>query len=216
MGTQLTQVLLPNGMQQIFDNDGNPLAGGSVQFYERGTTTPKDTWQDIDLTVLNENPVTLDSAGRAIIWGNGVYRQVVRDALGNLVWDQVTSTGFDPSTFTGINVAYDLPVFMEGMPSNGEVFPLFNIVREVVLPIGLVGSIFTIGVNPTATSVWTLKKNGSSIGTISFNTSGIATISFPNAITFQPLDQLTLTAPNPQDATAADFACTIVFTVVTS
>jgi hypothetical protein len=216
MGTQLTQVILPNAQSMFWTNDGIPLAGGFVYFYEPGTTTFKDTWQDIDLTVPNDNPVQLDASGRAQIWGNGIYRQIVTDSIGNLIWDGITSTGFDPTTFTGINVAYDLPVYMQGKPSAAEVYPIFNIVRDVKLPIGLVGSIFTIGINPTAPAVWTLKKNGTSIGTVTFDTSGIPTISFLNEITFAPLDQFTMTAPGSQDATAADFAATVVFTVVTS
>lgn len=216
MGTQLTQVLLPNGMQVFLGNDGEPLAGGFVYFYEPGTTTPKDTWKDINLTVPNANPIVLDGSGRAVIWGNGIYRQVLTDSLGNLIWDQITSTGFDPSQFTGISVAYDLAFFQEGAPGNGEVFPLFNIVRNVSLPVGLVGSIFTLTVNPTATTVWTLKKNGTPIGTITFNTSGIPTISFVNAISFAPIDQLTIVAQATADATAAGFAGTLVLTVITS
>lgn len=49
--------------------------GGKLHFYERGTTTPKDTWQDFGKGSLNANPVVLDSAGRvpAQVWGDGDY-----------------------------------------------------------------------------------------------------------------------------------------------
>jgi hypothetical protein len=83
--------ILPTGETTFFDANGVPLAGGTVEFYIPGTTTPKDTWQNAGQSILNSNPVTLDSAGRAIIYGSGSYRQIVRDSLGNLVWDQVTS-----------------------------------------------------------------------------------------------------------------------------
>ena len=83
--------LLPNAQQQFFDNNGAPLAGGSVAFYTVGTTTPRATYQDQALTVPNSNPVVLDSAGRATIWGSGNFRQVVYDAFGNTIWDGVTS-----------------------------------------------------------------------------------------------------------------------------
>ena len=62
-----------------------------MTFYIPGTTQPKDTWQNSGQTILNPNPVTLDSGGRAVIYGSGSYRQVVQDVLGNLVWDQNTS-----------------------------------------------------------------------------------------------------------------------------
>lgn len=38
--------LLPNGKQRFVDDSGEALAGGSVYYYEVGTTTYKDTWQD--------------------------------------------------------------------------------------------------------------------------------------------------------------------------
>lgn len=83
--------LLPNATQQFFDANGVPLASGTVYFYVPGTTTPKDTWQDSAGTVLNTNPITLNSSGEAIIYGSGSYRQVVYDSAGNLIWDQVTA-----------------------------------------------------------------------------------------------------------------------------
>lgn len=82
--------LLPNAKQSFFDNNGNPLAGGQVFFYIPNTSTLKNTYQDKEQTILNTNPVILDSRGEAVIWGNGTYRQVVKDADGNLIWDRIT------------------------------------------------------------------------------------------------------------------------------
>lgn len=84
--------LLPNAEQQFIDGNGQPYAGGSVYFYVPGSSTPKNTWQDPAGTILNTNPVVLDASGRAIIYGEGDYRQVLFDSLGNEVWDQVTSS----------------------------------------------------------------------------------------------------------------------------
>jgi len=83
--------LLPNGEQTFFDNNGVPLSGGKVYFYVPNTTTFKTTWSNPGQTILNTNPVVLDSAGRAIIYGTGIYRQQVFDANGNLIWDQTTT-----------------------------------------------------------------------------------------------------------------------------
>lgn len=85
-----SSVLLPNGRQQFFDADGNPLGGGSVGMYVPSTLTAKTTWQDSDNAVANVNPVPLDSAGTALIYGVGEYRQIVQDALGNTIWDELT------------------------------------------------------------------------------------------------------------------------------
>lgn len=86
----MTATLLPNAKQQFIDGNGKPLAGASVYFYIPNTSTFKSTWQDRAQTILNTNPVILDASGEAIIWGSGIYRQVVYDIDGNLVWDQIT------------------------------------------------------------------------------------------------------------------------------
>ena len=83
--------ILPLAETQFTDALGVPLAGGSVAFYMPNTTSLKDTFRDAAQTIANSNPVILDSAGRAIIFGSGAYRQVVYDGSGNLVWDQTTS-----------------------------------------------------------------------------------------------------------------------------
>jgi hypothetical protein len=82
--------LLPNGMQQFSDANGVPYANGKVYFYTPNTSTPKTTWVDPNQGVANANPVVLDSAGRATIYGSGQYRQLVLDQFGNTVWDKLT------------------------------------------------------------------------------------------------------------------------------
>jgi len=87
-----TASILPPAKTQLLDNNGKPLVSGTVDFYIPGTTTRKTTWQDSSETIPNTNPVVLDGAGRAIILGDGSYRQIVKDRLGNLIWDQQTSS----------------------------------------------------------------------------------------------------------------------------
>lgn len=100
------QGLLPNAKQTFLDANGNPLAGGFVYFYVPGTTTLKATWSNPTETMLNTNPVVLDAAGRATIYGTGQYREVVKDSLGNTVWDQLTQApGFIPT-----NISYNFIV----------------------------------------------------------------------------------------------------------
>lgn len=101
--------ILPPAKTTFVDQNGKPLTSGKVDFYIPGTSTRKTTWQDAAATIANTNPVTLDAAGRALILGNGSYRQVVKDRLGNTVWDQVTaSTGAGGSG--GSTVGDGLPV----------------------------------------------------------------------------------------------------------
>jgi len=96
--------------QQYFDNNGDPLAGGKVYFYAAGTTTPKDTYTTQAATpgTENTNPVILDAAGRAAIWGTGSYKEVVYTSADVLVQttDNVTLGGaIDAGTVTNAMLA---------------------------------------------------------------------------------------------------------------
>lgn len=74
-----------------------PAAGGSLAFYEIGTTTPKNTWSDRDLTILNTNPVALDSSGRANvnIWLDGAYSVTLRDSNNVVIWTRDVDSGVE-------------------------------------------------------------------------------------------------------------------------
>lgn len=88
--------LLPNAQQAFFDANGNPLSGGSVTFYYPSTSNLKPIWQDGNEVTPYTNPVTLNAAGRppgsSGIYGQGAYRQLVKDINGNIIWDAVTSS----------------------------------------------------------------------------------------------------------------------------
>jgi hypothetical protein len=90
--TLTVAVLLPASELQFIDANGHPYAGGSLTTYVPATTTPKATWSEPTGTALNTNPIILDSAGRCIVYGDGVYRCILKDALGNQIWDQLSST----------------------------------------------------------------------------------------------------------------------------
>lgn len=73
----------------------DPCAGGSLAFFDRGTTTPRLTWADADQTVPNPNPVPLDSSGRVNnnVWLDGAYSVVLKDAAGATVWTRDVDSG---------------------------------------------------------------------------------------------------------------------------
>lgn len=95
-----TASIIPPAKTTFFDANGNPLTSGTVDFYIPSTNTRKTTWQDAAETIPNTNPVVLDSAGRALILGSGSYRQVVKDSLNNIIWDQVTSSSGSGGSIT--------------------------------------------------------------------------------------------------------------------
>lgn len=84
--------LLPVAQVQFLDANGRPLAGGTLATYVPGTTTGKTTWTDAAGTVANTNPVVLDSAGRCSLYGDGLYRTILEDSGGNLIWDLPSNT----------------------------------------------------------------------------------------------------------------------------
>ena len=116
-GSALAQsaALVPNASQQYLNGNGTPLAGGSVTYYVPNTTSPKATWLDPFQVTQTSNPVILTSGGFAPngsggnggTFGQGNYRQIVRDALGNLIWDSFTAAAGSsaPSGATGTDTA---------------------------------------------------------------------------------------------------------------
>ncbi|HEX7945666.1 MAG TPA: hypothetical protein VF495_13430 [Phenylobacterium sp.] len=82
---------VPPGKQTFIDPDtGDVVALGTVGMYVVSTLTPKDTWADEGETELNINPIPLDGGGQCIIWGSGLYRQILKRADGTTIWDKVT------------------------------------------------------------------------------------------------------------------------------
>jgi hypothetical protein len=79
--------LSPIGMGQWFTDQGVVLAGGKINTYIAGTTTPAATYTTSSLSVPNSNPIVLDPAGRAPqeIWlqQGQQYKFIVTDANGN-------------------------------------------------------------------------------------------------------------------------------------
>lgn len=82
----MAAILFPNGKQYYALPTGIPNVGGKVYTYAAGTSTPLTTWSDAAQTVPNTNPVILDARGEALIFWNGNYKVVLRDALDNIIW----------------------------------------------------------------------------------------------------------------------------------
>lgn len=68
------------------DSSGAPLIGGKLYTYEQGSSTPKATYSDYDLSTPNANPVVLDSRGEAVVYGSGYYKFVLKDSDDVAVW----------------------------------------------------------------------------------------------------------------------------------
>lgn len=102
-----TAALVPNAKQTFLGTTGAPLSAGTVTMYTPNSTNKKTTWVDPNQASTNTNPIVLDAAGRGIIFGQGNYRQVVKDKNGVQIWDSFTSASGSsaPSGATGTDTA---------------------------------------------------------------------------------------------------------------
>lgn len=144
-----------------------PAAGGSLQFYAIGTTTPKNTWSDFARTTPNLNPVTLDSAGRPNVplWLDGDYSVVLKDSAG------VTIDTFDLRDPAAGGTTIPSLVSGRFLTNNGTSLQ-WSVIRQLPDPAGQAGKVVTTdGANylftnlPAAPTLpVTVSTNGLSIG----------------------------------------------------
>ena len=192
---------------------GVPYPGAQLFFYASGTSTPLATYSDEDLTIPNSNPVVADSGGMfSNIWLQPlVYKVVLEDINGDEIWTADPVVPF--IDLENDDVVYDLVVFLPGVPADGQVYPIFNIVRNCYLAVNLLDAIGSVVTNPTGAVTINILKNNAVVGTINVSIPGAVTYTFVNQIDFIPGDQFALQFPNPADATMAGFAITIPFTL---
>jgi hypothetical protein len=78
-----------------FNNNGAPMVNGTLTTYITGTSTLSPTWQDSALTILNTNPIVLNSRGEATVWldQSVVYRFVLKDSTGTVQWTKDNVAG---------------------------------------------------------------------------------------------------------------------------
>jgi len=95
---------------QFFNNDGTVLAGGKLQTYIAGTSTPKTSYTTSTGNIAHTNPIILDSAGRVPggeIWLTaGLYKFVLSTSTNTLIgtYDNINGIGaaeFQVENFTG-------------------------------------------------------------------------------------------------------------------
>jgi hypothetical protein len=91
--------------QQYFDNSGNPLSAGSIETFIAGTTTHLATFSDVNLTVQNANPMTLDAGGRPqagyIFLTPGLsYKFLIKDVTGSTMATPDNILAIPPSSAT--------------------------------------------------------------------------------------------------------------------
>jgi hypothetical protein len=71
----------------FMDDEGRPIAGGTVELYKAGTQDLADSWIDADKSSVHPNPLVLNARGAIIAYGDDNYRMIVKKADGTTVED---------------------------------------------------------------------------------------------------------------------------------
>jgi hypothetical protein len=122
-----------------------------------------------------------------------------------LVVTDGTTNGLEVFKLQNISPPFDLHAFVPGVGSNAQLCIRVKATRAFSLPASLTGSFVTAVTAATASTTYTLKKNGSSIGTAVFAISGVtATLTFASLVAFASGDVLTIEGPGTADSTLAD------------
>jgi hypothetical protein len=74
-----------------------------------------------------------------------------------------------------LTAPYDMRVAFSGTPGDAAVIDKIHAVRDIVLGADMIGSIGSVGVNPTAIYTIEVQDDGTAIGTISISTGGAVT-----------------------------------------
>lgn len=130
---------------QLFDDNGNPLAGGKIYTYLAGSTTPTATYTTSAGNIAHTNPIVLNGAGRVPsgeIWlTSGIsYKFVVEDSANSLIGTFDNVKGINQNVFTnianftgdGASIIFTLPaspisenfinIFINGVYQNKNTF----------------------------------------------------------------------------------------------
>ncbi len=94
--------------------------GGSWHFYELGTSSPKATYQDYDLTTPNTNPIVLTASSRfpVPVWLDGEYTVELKAADGSSI---INPTDIRPEIAPGLAIPDPLGHENEFLTNDGSV-----------------------------------------------------------------------------------------------
>lgn len=175
-----------------------------------GSPTQGDIYIDPDGSPAGQIAIYDNSAWVYIAPNKGTVATVEDEDI--LVW-------FDGSAWTelptGAPTPYDLGGSYIGAPTDGVIILRYPMPRAMTFPASMTGSHGVSGVAATASSVFSLRKNGTQFGTMTFGVgSSIASFAAASQTSFAAGDVLTVMAPSPVDATLADIGFSLAGTRV--
>lgn len=158
----------------LMDLNGDPINGGKVETYEAGTSTPKNTWTDYDKSIVAANPIILDSAGRSLRFGEGLYKFIVKDASDAVLY-----------TWDNINIELLANSYYGGNVGGSSTNLTLNDIKDFALRTGIIVSFNVTGsidanatLNINGTGGFPIKNKISNTNLIAGELSGFTVVQF--------------------------------------
>lgn len=196
--------------QFVPEGNGDCELGDTSFHWEKLWTNAVDCTGDVD--IKNQNRLRLYETGSTNYMGFKAPSAVTADVTLTLPdGDAATAGSFMESNAAGVlswkQPPYDFAGFFAGVPGVSELITRIVVNRTVVMPTSLTGSQGYISVAATAQTDFDILVNGVSKGTMRFAAAAnTATFIFASPVTLVAGDLLSIVAPNPADATAANLS----------
>lgn len=146
---------------QLFNDNGDPLAGGKIETYLAGSSTPQSTYTTSVGNIAHSNPIILDGAGRVPsgeIWlTNAVsYKFIVKDSADSLIgtYDNVlgiNNNNLSVQNFTGNGSQVNFTLSSAPLDENAT-FIYINGVYQQKNTYSLASTVLTFSAAPPLTS----------------------------------------------------------------
>lgn len=131
---------------QSFTNQGVVLAGGTITTYLAGTTTLQNTYTTSAGSVLNANPIVLDSSGRLTtsVWvlGGVSLKIIIKDSSGNTL-----ATVDNIASINDITLALASPGTIGGTTPGAATFTTLTANTSITTPLANITSMSSTTVN---------------------------------------------------------------------
>jgi hypothetical protein len=196
-------------------NGSNAVAGTGTLWITNGGVAAGDVFTTDNVTLYEVQAVTADGAiqldrNYAGSTASGIGYAIIHN-FSPLAGSLMASINALVTAYTTGTQPYELDKFIAGSPTASQIVYERIFAITVTLPASLTGSLGKAGTAATASTTFTIKKNGTAIGTIVFGASAtVPTFSFTAAVTFLAGDVLSIVAPATPDATLANIALVLL------
>jgi hypothetical protein len=195
------EVVLDTDTALAGNSDSRVPTQKAVKAYADGVLTATAVGSLIDSATAKTTPVDADQLG--------LMDSAASNILKKLSWLDLKATlkTYFDTLYATLSQPFDLSAFYPGVPGGSTIVMRVPVARSITFPANFTGSKFAASANATATTVFDIKKNGSSVGSISI-AAGTTTATFTSsggaAQSFVAGDVLSIVCPASPDTTLSD------------